>query len=381
MLRLYSDTHDVAALHQALHYTLGQTPATPAPRPVITPIPERLWWWRLRQRLRKLPGLRRAYRLLRAPWLLRQRLHHLQLQTDAAQRRMDHLETELQALQRQQRTDHQYGVARQHHQQLHIERLALEQRFMANTLNRLPSSHTPHNPPQAMREHPAQAEWYLAFEAGYRGTPDDIKQRQRAYLPFVQAAIPDPNSGLVVDLGCGRGEWLSLLREEGYQTLGVDSNPAMLQAARDQGLNVQQGDLLEALRLCEPGRIAVLSAFQVVEHLPLAVVLEVLSEARRVMRPGGVLLLETPNPENLQVSSYSFWLDPTHQHPLPPPLLANLAQYFGFIDIHIERVSPWPQPPPAPAAEAPPQAQRLHQLLYCEQDYALIVRQPLEDHA
>jgi len=372
MLRLYSDTHDVAMLHHTLECKLGHLPDVQSPRPASVPVSRPPWSTRLRQHLRRIPGLHRVYRLLRAPWLLRQRLHHLQLQADAAQRRMDHLENWLRAAQQQQRR---------------LQRLELDQRFLKQdimhrsgyaSVGQTPSGELPTTKAQKTSE---QADWYLAFEASYRGTLADIEQRQRAYLPFVQHAIPDPDSGLVLDLGCGRGEWLSLLHREGYQTLGVDSNPAMLQSARDQGLNVQQADLLQALRLCEPGSIAVLSAFQVVEHLPLAVLLEVFSEARRVMRPGGVLLLETPNPENLQVSSYSFWLDPTHQHPLPPPLLANLAQYFGFIDIHIERVSPWPQVPSAPSAEAPPQAQRLHQLLYCEQDYALIARQPLEHPA
>lgn len=370
MLRLYSDTHDVATLHHTLQHRLGQPLGARSPQPASVPVNRLPRGTRLRQYLRRIPGLRRAYRLLYAPWLLRHRLYALQQQADATQQRMNRLENQLRAAQQQQRR---------------LQRLELDQRFLRqdimHRLDRPLAEQTPSREPLTTQEPREHAHWYLAFEANYRGTPNDIEQRQRAYLPFVQAAIPDPNSGLVLDLGCGRGEWLNVLRQEGYQTLGVDSNPAMLQAARDQGLNVQQADLLEGLRLCDASSIAVLSAFQVVEHLPLAVVLEVFSEARRVMRPGGVLLLETPNPENLQVSSYSFWLDPTHQHPLPPPLLANLAQYFGFIDIHIERVSPWPQPPPAPPAEALPQAQRLHQLLYCEQDYALIARQPLEQNS
>ena len=108
-----------------------------------------------------------------------------------------------------------------------------------------------------------------------------------------------------------------------------------------------------------------------VTGLPLEQLLRLLQSALRVLRPGGMIILETPNPENLQVAAYSFWMDPTHQRPLPPPLLLHMAQHTGFVDCHIQRSSPWPSDQQTPGLPQP-----LPKLLYAEQDYALIARKP-----
>ncbi|QIK36800.1 methyltransferase domain-containing protein [Caldichromatium japonicum] len=212
--------------------------------------------------------------------------------------------------------------------------------------------------------------WYQSFEGVHRGPPELIQARQRTYLPFIQAAIPDRAAGWVLDLGCGGGEWLALLTEAGFKAEGIDINPNLIAAARQKGLRVHQADLFEYLRMLANCTYAAVTAFQVIEHLPLEALLDLFAEARRILRPGGVLILETPNPENIQVAAYSFWLDPTHLRPLPPPLLVNLAVHFGLIDIRIERLNPWPQ-------YRPELDDALHKLLYCGQDYALIARVPV----
>lgn len=216
--------------------------------------------------------------------------------------------------------------------------------------------------------------WYLALENSLRGDTADIEARLAAYLPCLDAAQAGQPGRPVLDLGCGRGEWLQLLGKRGLLARGVDTNPAMLEQAHRQGLDVAATDLVAALRDTDPSSIGAVTAFQVVEHLDRDTMLELFQQAWRVLCPGGVLLLETPNPENLQVGAYSFWLDPTHVRPLPPPLLAHTAAHFGFVDIAIMRSNPWDEALRLDTGGAG--ARHLEKLLFSAQDYALIARKP-----
>jgi O-antigen chain-terminating methyltransferase len=174
------------------------------------------------------------------------------------------------------------------------------------------------------------ADFYRAFEDRHRGARADIAQRHRVFLPFLAAlrdlAVPQK----LVDVGCGRGEWLELARTEGWQVEGVDSDEGMLAECRKAGLDVRKGDALEHLRGLGDASAGVVSAFHVVEHLPFETLRAVVGEALRVLAPGGLLVLETPNPENLVVGSSGFYMDPTHARPLPPLLLAFVAEFAGF---------------------------------------------------
>jgi O-antigen chain-terminating methyltransferase len=170
--------------------------------------------------------------------------------------------------------------------------------------------------------------FYRAFEDRYRGARDLIRQRLAVYRPFLRP-LAGPQAA-ALDLGCGRGEWLELLAECGLQGRGVDLDEGMLAACRERGLQVQRGDALAALRALPDASLALVSAFHLVEHLPIALVQELIAEAHRVLRPGGLLILETPNPENLSVGAASFYLDPSHERPLPPPLLDFAVDYGGF---------------------------------------------------
>ncbi|WP_081933867.1 bifunctional 2-polyprenyl-6-hydroxyphenol methylase/3-demethylubiquinol 3-O-methyltransferase UbiG [Massilia sp. 9096] len=181
-------------------------------------------------------------------------------------------------------------------------------------------------------------QFYRAFEDRYRGSRELIKDRLRVYLDFVSplAALSQPPSA--VDLGCGRGEWLELLSEQGFAARGVDLDTGMLAACRERGLSVDTMDAISALKSLPENSVAVVSAFHLVEHLPFAALQELVTEAMRVLQPGGLLIMETPNPENPMVGACRFYLDPSHVKPIPPLLLAFLAEYAGFALTKIVRL-------------------------------------------
>jgi 2-polyprenyl-3-methyl-5-hydroxy-6-metoxy-1,4-benzoquinol methylase len=208
---------------------------------------------------------------------------------------------------------------------------------------------------------------YLALEERLRGSSAEVAAKQISYLPRVQMVA----SGLqlpVLDVGCGRGEWLAQLESVGIQARGVDLSERMVRVAEERGLQAVSADACTYLLAQEPGSLAAITAFQVVEHLPVPELWTLLEAAYKALAPGGLLLLETPNPENIQVAAYSFRLDPTHLHPLPPPLLDVLVREAGFGAIEIERRDAWPQMTEG-ASEYP---EYLRKLLFCEQDYALL---------
>lgn len=186
-------------------------------------------------------------------------------------------------------------------------------------------------------------DFYRAFEDRHRGTRESILERQRVYLPFLEPlAAAYPGAG-VVDVGCGRGEWLELLRNVGVPARGADLDEGMLAACRERGLDVQQQDAVAFLRgLPDASQIAV-SGFHIAEHLPFEVLQELAREALRVLLPGGLLVLETPNPENLQVGTTNFYLDPTHERPLPALLLQFLAEHTGFARAKVIRLQEPPE--------------------------------------
>ncbi len=189
----------------------------------------------------------------------------------------------------------------------------------------------------------SQTSFYRAFEDRYRGSRDTIKERLRAYAPFTDPLLQADAPAVALDLGCGRGEWLELLGESGFEARGVDLDEGMLAACRERGLAARHGDALAALRAQPDASLALVSAFHLVEHLPFDLVRELIAEALRALRPGGLLVMETPNPENLTVGATSFYLDPSHLHPLPPGLLGFAAEHAGFARQRIVRLQEDPQ--------------------------------------
>jgi len=180
--------------------------------------------------------------------------------------------------------------------------------------------------------------FYRVFEDKHRGKTEDIRQRLTVYLPLITALDTFYPGSIVIDVGCGRGEWLKLLRDNSIKSIGVDLNEGMLAEARKNGLTVQLEDCIEFLKNQADDSIIAITGFHLVEHLPFDLVHTLVIEAHRVLKPGGLLILETPNPENISVGSCSFYMDPTHQNPLPPDLLKFLPDYYGFQRTRVVRL-------------------------------------------
>ena len=184
-------------------------------------------------------------------------------------------------------------------------------------------------------------ELYLEFEANFRGSKEMIRERLKANLPyFMSNADAVLTTDPVLDLGCGRGEWLQLLKEANIPAVGVDTNTAMIQCCTDAGLEAYVGDALRYLASLPAHSLSGLTAFHIIEHIPIDVFIALLDEARRVVRPGGVVLFETPNPENLIVGACNFYIDPTHRNPMPPALVGFLLKARGFERVEIDRRHP-----------------------------------------
>ena len=182
---------------------------------------------------------------------------------------------------------------------------------------------------------------YIAFENQFRGTAEEIKQQQVKYIPFLSAIAQNISEPLkVLDIGCGRGEWLRLLSEHKYETHGIDLSHAMVDLCRLDGLQATQGDAITYLKNQDDNSLHVITAFHVVEHLPFEHVVSLFDQCLRVLKPGGKIIFETPNPENLTVGGYSFYLDPTHKNPIPPTTLEFIARQRGYSQIDIYRYNP-----------------------------------------
>ena len=169
---------------------------------------------------------------------------------------------------------------------------------------------------------------YVALENHFRGSRNLVAERQREYLDCLPTTINSETP--LVDLGCGRGEWLAVLRDSKIPALGVDSNTVCAAECRENGLAFEQSDLLQFLESRADQSVGTFTMFQVLEHLPFPVLVEVLRNIQRTLVPGGLLIAEVPNAKNLRVASGTFWIDPTHQRPLFPELLLFLATEVGF---------------------------------------------------
>ena len=173
-------------------------------------------------------------------------------------------------------------------------------------------------------------DFYRAFEAKFRGSREVINQRLKVYVPFLEPLQSLYPHGEALDLGCGRGEWLGLMDGLGFNAVGVDLNQAMLNSCLEFGLNGLQGDALRYLADLPGNSQVVISAFHLIEHISFDQLQELVRQSLRVLKPGGLLILETPNSENIRVATQYFYLDPTHLKPIPSLQLSFLTEYVGF---------------------------------------------------
>jgi SAM-dependent methyltransferase len=228
----------------------------------------------------------------------------------------------------------------------------------------------PSGAPQTVAPQPRAAAVpdYFAFEARMRGSTGEVRERQRVYVEVFREAAP------VLDVGCGRGELLSLLREAGIEARGVDADADMVAYARGEGLDVEQADALGYLEGVEDGSLGGIFAGQVVEHLPPATLLALLGLAVRKLGAGGLLVAETINPLS-PLALRNYFADLTHAQPLVPETLALLARQAGFRETDLRFLNE-----PAERLELPDDpvlaenARRLNELLFCPLDYALLAR-------
>jgi SAM-dependent methyltransferase len=211
--------------------------------------------------------------------------------------------------------------------------------------------------------------YYAAFEVAFHGSREEIKGRQKAYLDRVAALA----TGLpVLDIGCGRGEWIELLTEQGIAAYGIDMNSVFVADAKLQNLDIREAEALAHLRSLPDASLAGLTGFHIIEHLELNYLINIIDEANRVLAPGGFLLFETPNPENIIVGSNSFWADPTHRAPVPPSVARFMVEHRGFVDTEVIYLHP--DDDAEHLAGTDPIASLLNQLLYGARDYAIWAR-------
>jgi len=222
---------------------------------------------------------------------------------------------------------------------------------------------------------------YLGFEDQFRGTPEDIRRRVSQYLPVFH------DTHDVLDVGCGRGEFLTLLRDHGIRARGVDINSAMVDVCRQQGLDADEVDALGYLQGLPDASLGGLFAAQVIEHLEPRYLTTLLDTAFSKLRPGAPIVLETINPTCWFAFFESYIRDITHVRPIHPETLKYLVIASGFQHVDLRYSSPYPEQeklqPLAPHASLGDtvdtlnaNVERINRLLFTWLDYAAIGRRP-----
>ena len=214
----------------------------------------------------------------------------------------------------------------------------------------------------------AAIEDYFAFESRMRGETAEIRERQREYVDDFRGAAP------VLDLGCGRGEFLALLREAGIEARGIDADADMVAYARGEGLEVDQADAIAALEVLDDSSLGGVFAAQLLEHLPPGMLVRTLELCAQKLRDGGILIAETINPLS-PLALRNYFADLTHAQPLVPETLELLARQAGFAEVDKRFLNE-----PAEKLTVPDDpvlarnVARLNELLFAPLDYAIIAR-------
>jgi len=216
--------------------------------------------------------------------------------------------------------------------------------------------------------------FYNTLQDRYRGSREEIMGRLQKYLPDVHAVVASSRKP-VLDLGAGRGEWLELLTAEGLAAEGVDINTIQIGEAAAWNVVIHHDDFRQFLSKCPPASFAVISAFHLVEHLAFDTLTWLAREAMRVLVPGGLLLIETPNPRNVLVGATTFHADPTHIKPLSPEVLETLFESIGYDPVEVRFVHPH-EKLDVFLREKRLDAEIAH-LLFGAQDTAVLARKPV----
>ena len=224
-----------------------------------------------------------------------------------------------------------------------------------------------------------------AFVDRFRGNYGHLRGLHHIYLPLFR-----DRPGHIVDVGCGRGEFLAMLRMEGIEAWGCDTDPTMIEICREHEVTVVHAGALAALRSVEPATLGGVFASQVIEHLFPGDLLTFLTLARQRLAPGGVMVLETLNPETLGVLAKSYYQDLDHKQPVDPEYLAGLLELRGFERVEVRRLRRFEPPgrlpdlPPADQLGLGDQAhellkgvvERLNNVIWGPQDYYVVAEVP-----
>ena len=211
---------------------------------------------------------------------------------------------------------------------------------------------------------------YASFEDEFRGPTDEVRRRFQVYVPFLKEAHITSD---VLDLGCGRGEWLELLESEAIAARGVDRNRIFVERCRRAHLNVVEDDALVYLRSLPDESLNAVTAFHLVEHVPFEMLIKLVDQIVRTLRHGGMVIMETPNPENFMVGSYSFYTDPTHRNPIPSRTLQFLLEWRGLKTIEVLKLRSRDEAKIEGDTEL---VKRFNEYFYSAPDYGVIAGKP-----
>lgn len=213
--------------------------------------------------------------------------------------------------------------------------------------------------------------FYVELENFFRGSEAETLKKHIPYIKVLDEA--DLNKKLpIADLGCGRGEFLELLAKNGYKPIGVDLNESMVKRAKQKGFDAVNGDAVGFLVKQPSNSLSGVTGFHLAEHIPFDNLLMLIAEAYRCLTKGGILLLETPNPESLFVGAFTFHYDPSHLKPLPPAIVQFAAKFKGFERADILRFQPELTDTQIKEATKNPTLQDALKRLYGPRDYALV---------
>jgi SAM-dependent methyltransferase len=384
-----SDEPDIAALYARLRQEIRRTGAIErngnerdSARAAVRGFAERYWAVTAERPLERRPGLKGALalplkKLLRPflRWYVEPFAYEQRMFNDAALKLIDALHEELRTGDAQLRaeiasaTDEvtrkldelRYGLS----ERLDREAVAQEaaRRLLGEVEERLTRSER-RAPGEAARTVAPQPKAdafpdYFAFESKLRGHTESVRDRQRVYVDDLRDAAP------VLDIGCGRGELLALLRDAGVEARGIDPDADMVAFARGEGLDVKQGDAVSELESLQDGALGGIFMGQVVEHLPAGMLVRTLELAAQKLRSGGLLVAETINPLS-PLALRNYFADLTHAQPLVPETLELLARQCGFSSVETRFLNA-----PARVAGVAPE---VADILFAPLDYAILAR-------
>lgn len=239
--------------------------------------------------------------------------------------------------------------------------------IISERLSTAPKANTTKNSGDLMADEHLLDNFYVHFEKWFRGSEAEIKRRQLIYLPYFKNAKINSQKFPVLDIGCGNGEFLQIMKDNKIRAIGLDLNKKMVANAKTKGLEAIQTDALSYLRKQKSGSLMCVTGFHIVEHIPFLELIKIFNECYRTLKPGGFVIFETPNPENVIVATNDFYHDPSHLKPLPPEFLKLAIKSPGFNNAEIKRIFPIKK-----IKHEDPLVQEIANRMYGPQNYAVI---------